>query len=185
MGSAAGVGGFKERWRIHRLELCRKTHHSSKLQRAWNKYGVNAFTFEVLLYCDPENCLMYEQIALDHYKPEYNINPCAYSRLGAKHTDGSKAKMRGPRPAITGKQNPMYGKRGSACPSFGLRRSQDTKTKQAKVRSAYLGKLTTEDILQIRNLASLKYTHKEIALWFGVHRSTISRICRKETWRYT
>lgn len=94
IGSAASKGGFKNRWKDHRKFLGRNKHHSRKLQNAWNKYGADAFAFEILLYCDPENCLIYEQIALDHYKPEYNIYKIAGSSLGTKHSDKTKAKLR-------------------------------------------------------------------------------------------
>ena len=36
------------RWRHHRSQLQRGTHHSRYLQAAWNKYGAEAFEFVVL-----------------------------------------------------------------------------------------------------------------------------------------
>jgi group I intron endonuclease len=93
IGSAASIRGFDFRWRCHRNSLIGQYHPNIKLQRAWNKYGADAFVFKVLLYCDPINCLMYEQIALDHYKPEYNICKQAGNRLGIRHTMKAKAKM--------------------------------------------------------------------------------------------
>ncbi len=64
------------------------------IQRAWNKYGEDSFVFEILLYCDPENCLMYEQLVMDHYGPEYNMAKIAGSPIGTKHTAKSKLNMR-------------------------------------------------------------------------------------------
>lgn len=43
--------------------------YNSVLTKAFKKYGKENFKFEVILICDPENCIMYEQIALDYYKP--------------------------------------------------------------------------------------------------------------------
>lgn len=40
--------GFKNRWATHRNELRNRRHCNKHLQRAWNKYGENAFSFEVL-----------------------------------------------------------------------------------------------------------------------------------------
>ena len=94
VGSTAANGGFDERWKDHRKLLRGNRHHSRKLQNAWNKHNESSFVFEVLLYCDPENCLMYEQIALDHYKPEYNICKIATSALGVKRSDETKGKLR-------------------------------------------------------------------------------------------
>ncbi len=80
IGSSAT--GLASRWSQHRSALKKQTHDSPYVQNAWNKYGAHAFVFEVLLYCDPENCLMYEQIALDHYQPVYNIRKVAASNMG-------------------------------------------------------------------------------------------------------
>lgn len=82
-----------KRWSRHQSRLRNQTHENPKLQNAWNKYGADAFAFEILLYCDSKNCLMYEQIALDHYKPEYNVCLIAGNRSGMKHTDESRQKM--------------------------------------------------------------------------------------------
>lgn len=38
----------KQRWIRHRCHLKLNKHHSPHLQRAWNKYGKDAFTYEVL-----------------------------------------------------------------------------------------------------------------------------------------
>lgn len=91
VGSAAQL--FSNRWSAHRSKLRQHKHHCPPLQNAWNKYGSNAFVFEVLLYCDPKDCLMYEQIALDYFKPEYNVNPQARSSSGRRCKDSTKKKI--------------------------------------------------------------------------------------------
>lgn len=77
---------FAQRWKKHRLDLRHGCHHSIALQRAWNKYGENNFAFEPLLICDKQDLIPHEQLALDGLRPEYNSNPIAGSRLGAKLT---------------------------------------------------------------------------------------------------
>lgn len=72
-------------WR-HRRELRLCIHHSSHLQRAWDKYGEGAFEFRKILVCSKENLLMYEQRAIDGLVPEYNVNRNARSPLGVKRT---------------------------------------------------------------------------------------------------
>lgn len=124
VGSCASPQGFRVRWNNHTKNLRKNQHHSPHLQRAWNKYGADSFVFEILLYCDPKDCIMYEQIALDHYKPEYNVCPIAGNSLGYKHIDEDKARMS----KIAKKRlqdptrHPMYGKRGTKSPLFNASR---------------------------------------------------------------
>lgn len=95
IGSTSSKGGFAERWRIHIRDLKQNKHHSKHLQRAWNKYGNENFQFEIIIYCDPEKCIFFEQKCLDVYKPwlkenGYNENKNANSMLGFKHSDETK-----------------------------------------------------------------------------------------------
>lgn len=46
------------------------THDNPKLQASYNKYGKDNFVFEVLLLCDPENCLDLEQEHFDKFLPQ-------------------------------------------------------------------------------------------------------------------
>src|SRR4051794_5001336 len=50
VGSAARI---TKRWNDHRQSLASGKHHSVLLQRAWEKYGPDAFEFTVLAYCAP------------------------------------------------------------------------------------------------------------------------------------
>lgn len=54
IGSSVDIN---DRWRCHIKELKKNTHHSSKLQNSWNKYGNNNFEFLVMEECD-KNCLI-------------------------------------------------------------------------------------------------------------------------------
>lgn len=89
---------FEKRWVIHRSDLKLNRHGSITLQRAWNKHGKENFTFHILEYCDKENLIEREQFWLDKLKPfdpniGYNILAIAGSRLGAKHSDETRAKL--------------------------------------------------------------------------------------------
>lgn len=88
---------FSQRWYIHKSHLRRNVHHSVYLQRAWNKYGEDAFEFKKLLICSAENRLMYEQRYIDGLNPEYNLAKVAGSQLGYKHTEEARAKIRAAR----------------------------------------------------------------------------------------
>ena len=82
----------------HLSTLKSKTHKNDKLQKSFNKHGIDNFEFKVLIECAPEHLLMYEQVIIDFYdavKNGYNINPIAgICMLGKKHTEESKQKMR-------------------------------------------------------------------------------------------
>lgn len=90
VGSAVNIN---RRFITHRYRLNDQTHHSSYFQNAWNKYGSEAFIYEILLYCSKSDLIFYEQRAIDTYKPEYNMCPTAGSSLGRKLTEEHKAKI--------------------------------------------------------------------------------------------
>jgi len=84
---------IKKRWKEHRRQLESGCHHNQFLQRAWTKYGPGSFGFRVLLVCDSELAVFYEQRAIDALNPEYNCAPFAGSMLGYRHSDESRKKM--------------------------------------------------------------------------------------------
>lgn len=87
VGSAAS---FTKRWKEHVRQLSNGNHHSTVMQRAWNKYGEAAFEFKKLLVCAKADLIWYEQRAIDFLKPAYNICKVAGSVLGYRHTDEAK-----------------------------------------------------------------------------------------------
>jgi group I intron endonuclease len=67
---------FARRWDEHREDLVKGRHTNYKLQRAWDKYGANAFAFEVIEYTHPDKRLLREQFYINflHAVDEgYNI----------------------------------------------------------------------------------------------------------------
>lgn len=84
VGSSAK--SLKHRFRTHLSQLRNSKHHSKYMQRAWNKYGEDAFRFEIVIVCRPEDCVMYEQSVIDLYRPEFNTSPTAGSCLGCRHS---------------------------------------------------------------------------------------------------
>lgn len=72
--------GFLKRKRCHLTNLRKNKHHSPKLQNAWNKYGEESFTFEIIEYCDKLDILNREQYWInyyDSYNKGYNSSPIA------------------------------------------------------------------------------------------------------------
>ena len=96
IGSAAV--SFAHRFRVHRMNLCRGTHHNRHLQASWAKYGESSFEFIEIEQCLPEDCLILEQYWIDYYDATnpsagYNLSPTAGSTLGVKFSDDAKAKL--------------------------------------------------------------------------------------------
>lgn len=86
IGSAAR--SIHRRWIVHKSDLQRAVHHSRRLLAVTQKFGMSILEFEVLEFCDPENCIAVEQQYIDQHPRHllYNTNPIAGSRRGAKLT---------------------------------------------------------------------------------------------------
>ena len=54
------------------------------------KHGYSNFQLEILEYCTKESAISREQYYIDLLNPEYNLNPTAGSRLGAKLSEESR-----------------------------------------------------------------------------------------------
>lgn len=105
IGSANNIG---HRCRTHRSRLFNGIHNNPHLQNAWNKYGAQAFTFSVVLLCDIESKLYYEQTLLDGLRPAYNIAIYAAAPMqGLSVSSATRAKMSA---AQSGELNGMFGK---------------------------------------------------------------------------
>ena len=79
----------------HFRHLRHNKHHSAYLQNAYNLYGVEAFQFDVVEYCESGDLLSREQYYIDLLSPEYNIAKYVTSPMkGRKHTEESIYKMR-------------------------------------------------------------------------------------------
>jgi group I intron endonuclease len=139
IGSSVDV---HKRWGRHQRELRAGTHHSAYLQRAWNKYGEDAFSFILCEQCEKEHLIEREQYYIDNVKPTYNIAIKAKSCLGVKHTEESKQKM-------------SESKSGAGNPYFGKKRSDETKHKVSK---SLIGHTVTEETKQ-KISQTLKGTH--------------------------
>lgn len=85
-----------DRWRKHRQELARGVHCNQRLQRAWLKYGAEAFEFLVLERVERSGLIEREQFWIDRLRAAvegYNILPTAGSCLGRTHSAETRRKM--------------------------------------------------------------------------------------------
>lgn len=87
---------FNKRWREHKRRLKNNNHHSRKLQNAYNKYGIESFTFDIIHECPVDMLIICEQWMIDQYHLKndlYNISPTAGSQLGTYHSEETKKKI--------------------------------------------------------------------------------------------
>lgn len=96
IGSAVNI---PQRWAVHKHLLGQGKHHSPHLQRAWDKYGAQAFVFSILEVIESDNDLVTaEQKWMDAYQSYddrygYNICRTAGSTLGREMSDKAKAAL--------------------------------------------------------------------------------------------
>lgn len=87
-----------QRRKEHFSRLANNKHINAHLQNAYNKYGREAFDFEILETVDiddniKDKLLKREQFWIDNLKPEYNVLLVAGSNLGYHHTEETKKKI--------------------------------------------------------------------------------------------
>lgn len=100
IGSSSYSINYRIKTHIQRARLGK--HENSYIQRAWNKYGEENFSFEILEECNPNLALEREQYYLNTLlkaqeyingdrtffkKYGYNLSPTASSTYGVKQTD--------------------------------------------------------------------------------------------------
>lgn len=110
VGSSINI---ERRYKLHKTLLNKNKHHSSKLQRAYNKYGKDKFFYEIIQYCNKEVLIKNEQYWINHFDSfnnGYNSLPNANSRTGYIATENEKKKNS---EAKKGNKNPMFGKKHS------------------------------------------------------------------------
>lgn len=113
----------------------------SRIYSAILKYGYSNFQLEILEYCTKEKAVSREQYYIDLFKPEYNLNSTAGSRLGSNHSEETKLKMsksaQGRKLTEQTKNLLSLASKGVNNPNFGRKHSAETK---ALISLARLGK---------------------------------------------
>jgi group I intron endonuclease len=131
----------------HLWALRNNRHRNRHLQSAWNKYGEANFSFHILIYCDKNDLILYEQRFMDYLKPRYNIDKVAGSALGRKMSNSTKVKIglanKGRKPWTFGKHLSEETKK-----RIGLANSKIKHTKEwiDKMRLSKTGVSTTRKI---------------------------------------
>lgn len=131
---------FERRAWQHKNDLKRGVHKNPHLQAAWNKYGEDAFVFEILETVSDEEQLKAEDVYLSKHvgKPEcYNVNTGAEAcRLGIPHTEEAKRKMSESR---TGKcAGPAHYRYGQTVPENTRQKISNTQKGRPNPRKGYM-----------------------------------------------
>jgi group I intron endonuclease len=138
IGSAVNL---RVRRKNHFMTLRGNKHKNPKLQRAFNKYGEQAFTFEVLeLVLLPEMLTAREKFWIDRLNPWFNIARVAGSNLRMKQSPEAIEKSRVARTGMkrTPEQCENIGasRRGKPSTNLGKKASPET---IERLRQSHLG----------------------------------------------
>ena len=206
---------LNQRWPQHLCLLKNGTHNNRHLQNAWNKYGEDNFQFSIILECAPDELNQYEIYYIDLYQSYMSNNGYnkTYGGDGSVPTDETRQKMSESHKGIlgtvesrakqslklSGKNNPMYGRKKELSPVYGKPKSDETVQKLKAYWTEERKKLQSVKISGINNPMSGKIgelnpasrkvmcvqtgdiflTLKEAALWCGLKTHTnISNVCR-------
>ena len=160
---------LKRRFRDHISLLNRKCHHSIHLQNAWNKYGKENFTFEILEeIIDEKQLLIKEQNYLETYNSYnkdygYNISKIPGSNFkGRNHTEETKK--------IQSEKNS-----GENHWAYGKILTKEHKEKISKSNKKIPKELENEVIEKYNSIKNAYHVAKQ----YNVHAETIYRILRK------
>ena len=105
------IGSSKDierRWSEHKRKLNIKKHQNVILQRAWDKYGENNFSFEVVDSCSLEDLLVLENNHLSK-NPKYNIVKVAKGGDTISNNPNRDLIIEKISKKSLGKNNPNYG----------------------------------------------------------------------------
>lgn len=204
IGSASNL---KKRIYNHKLMLKNGNHTNIHLQRASEKYGLDAFSFEILEECTKEQLREHEQKLLDKFVGNINCYNIAHDATaptrGLLQSEETKLKKS---LALKGKSLSEEHKKKIGLANKGnvyskeirqqisnrqLGRKLSTEWKDSIKKNMPRGsalavsKLKESDIPIIREMyASDDYSHEEIANIYDVTRKCIMNIVHRKTWTH-
>lgn len=162
-----------KRWHNHRYELNNNKHHSPYLQRAWNKYGENKFTFQIIEKNEKNLLVEKEQFWMDLYKsydPKFgfNSNAKAEGNHSRKWTAEQRIKY----------SKSRKGKKASPALSAALQKIRKVGSK------SNLSSINEEKVLSIISSLNEGKTPNTICLAHNVGISLVRAIYQRRTWTH-
>lgn len=113
----------------------------SRIYSAILKHGYSNFQLEILEYCTKEKVISREQYYIDFFKPQYNLNLTAGSRLGSTHSEETRRTLsnffKGRKLGEGTKNFLSLASKGMNNPNYGKTHTAETK---ASISLARLGK---------------------------------------------
>lgn len=175
VGSAVNL---LNRFSTHQYALNNNKHKNSHLQSAWNLYGSEAFSFEILEFVQKEHLIEREQFYIDlfnssHREAGYNKAKIAGNTVGVKASAETRFKQSAAR---LGKTPWNKGKK------YSEEQKQQYRNGFAD-NIAPWSKLNWDIVEKIRTLYQEGNTQTKIAEMFGLFQTTISEIIRNKIWK--
>lgn len=90
VGSSSEI---EKRLYLHLVTLRCGTHHSQYLQHVWDRSEESDFAFYLVETCPVEDLLDREQVYMDSFKPEFNMQLTAHMSRGWNHSPETRLKM--------------------------------------------------------------------------------------------
>jgi group I intron endonuclease len=189
IGSSSNIRKRKEK---HFRYLRKGGHENKHLQNAFNKYGEEAFIFEVIKLVEQSQLLQEEQILLnEHFGKPYFYNMCPTA--GSPAVKGRiKTELHRTKIAESVKQfyknNPLHKeklaeyKRGISLPEETRQKMRESKKRGNEHHNAKLNEMIVKEIRQ--KYQPKTYSYGKLAEEFGVDRKTIIRIIQRKTWTH-
>lgn len=180
IGSSVCIGC---RWRYHKWDLNRNTHCNDYLQKAWNKYGEEAFSFSILEECTIDLLNEREQYWIDttqcaNDQYGFNLAPMAQSQRGIKRSEEFCKKLRE-------RKSSDYTKELLRQVNLGKKRPSEDCEKIS--RNSAKRRLTRDQVIEIQErYEASNHLIKQIDLAkeYGVSGHTISCVVRRSHPRY-
>lgn len=171
-------GDIHDRWSTHKRLLRNNNHSNIHLQSSYNKYGLDAFCFNILEKVNKNNLLIIEQkylnICESNPRNFYNISYCAESPTfgmvspmkGRHHTKETIQKIKENIPDKHGKNHPMYGRK-------------HTKKSIKKMCKSHKGfRQTKKAKRQIKETCIKKHINSSSKIFVFFHEKYGKKICR-------
>jgi len=162
-----------KRWNTHKCLLRKNKHHSTKLQRAWNKYGEENFSFSIIEnFEDVNNLINREQYFIDLYDAYckgFNGRPKAENLKKHKWSNEQKKAQ----------SKRMIGKKSCL--------SEDERKKRGdffRGENNPKSVLNEKMVLKIVELANSQQNACQIARHLNVNHSTVQDVIDKKCWKH-
>jgi hypothetical protein len=195
---------IKRRFYLHKHYLNKKQHANIHLQTAWDLYGGDNFTFEILELISDKNLLADKEVYYINYYSSINrekgYNICQDTTAPMRSRTHSSESIEKMKKAKIGKNNSFYGKHHSietkekiSIAKKGVRLSEEIKNKIISKSLFQNGEnhLKAKMTFEIANIIRKKFEEaddksqftKEMAIKYNVHYTTIRRIIKNKSYK--